>query len=65
MADKNHLAVKLRSAIDASGKTAYGLAKETGLGHRVIAKFLAGGDLRLDTASKLMSALGLEIRRKK
>lgn len=55
----------IRSAIVAAGKTAYALAKETGMNHRVIAKFLAGGDLRLDTAGKLMAVLGLEIRKRK
>ena len=59
------LAQTLRSAIDASGKSRYKLAEETGVPEGRINTFMRGKDLRLKNAGKLMAALGLEVTRKK
>jgi plasmid maintenance system antidote protein VapI len=58
------LADVLREAIRGSGKTAYAVAAESGVGHPVLSRFLSGQrGLNLDTADKLCRALGLELRR--
>ena len=60
------MADELRQAINDSGITHYRLAQETGVTAGVISRFMAGErDLRLETASKLADALGLELKLKK
>ena len=54
----------IRAAITASGKTNYALGKESGVAHQRIAAFMAGTDIRLETAKRLAHALGLTLRRK-
>ena len=43
-------------------KTAYRLGKDTGVDIAVIARAFAGGDLRCETASKCLGALGIKLR---
>jgi len=55
----------LRTAIHKSGKTVYRIAKESGVAHPIILRFLSGErDIRLETAEKLAHALGLELKQK-
>lgn len=56
---------QLRAAIDASGLTRYAIAKQCGIRESVLAKFMAGTDIRLATAAKVAAALGLELRQSK
>jgi transcriptional regulator with XRE-family HTH domain len=54
---------RLRTAIRKSGKTVYRVAKESGVTHPVILRFLTRErDIRLETAEKLARSLGLELR---
>jgi plasmid maintenance system antidote protein VapI len=56
------LSERLRSTIRKSGKPVYQLAKESGVAHPVIFRFLNGQrDIRLETADKLADALGLRL----
>lgn len=52
----------LREAIRDSGKTALELWMATGVSQPTITEFLRGKDMRLKTAEKLASYLGLELR---
>ena len=61
MGARMNLAKLLRAAIDRSGKSRYALAKETGVDESVINKFMGGTDIRLETAGKLMEAVGLKV----
>lgn len=63
----NHpdFAAIIRAAIVKSGKSQYALAKETEISQGRISEFMAGGGLRLDHASKLAHAVGLELRPKR
>jgi transcriptional regulator with XRE-family HTH domain len=57
------LCEQLREAIEDSGFTVYHIAKAAGVKHAVVARFLSGErDVRLETASKIADALGLELR---
>jgi plasmid maintenance system antidote protein VapI len=53
---------RLRDGIRRSGKTVYRLAKESGVAHPIILRFLSGErDIRLETADKLAAVLGLRL----
>ncbi len=53
---------RLRTTIRKSGKTIHGLAKESGVSHPVILRFMSGErDIRLETAEKLAATLGLRL----
>lgn len=56
------MADALRAAIRKCGKSANELAKETGVPQPTITRFLAGADMKLSTAEKLASRLGLRLR---
>jgi transcriptional regulator with XRE-family HTH domain len=59
---RESLPEKLRTAIRKSGKTVYRVAKESGVSHPVILRFMTGErDIRLETAEKLAAALGLHL----
>jgi len=62
-----NLAITLRAAILASGKTQYALARESGVAQQAISRFLAKPDatLELENGGKLLAALGFELRQKK
>lgn len=53
---------QLRAAIESSGLTRYAIAKQCGIRESVLAKFMAGTDIRLATAAKIANVLGLELR---
>jgi ribosome-binding protein aMBF1 (putative translation factor) len=53
---------QLRDAIRASGLTHYALAQRAGMTPTVIDKFMAGKDVRLETADRLAHALRLQLR---
>ncbi len=56
----------LRAAIQASGKSVNQLAKDSGVAHPVILRFLSKErDIRLQTADKLAECLGLKLKRGK
>jgi transcriptional regulator with XRE-family HTH domain len=60
-----NIAASLRQAIATSGKSKSQLAKESGVSHPVILRFLSGErDIRLATADKLAAAVGVEVIRK-
>lgn len=69
MADKkktpNALAIALRAAIEASGKSRYAIAKEADIDEQRVHQFMGGADLRLETASAIVTVLGLELRPKR
>lgn len=53
----------LREAIRSSGKSVYQLAKDSGVAHPIIFRFLSGErDIRLATADKLASVVGVKVR---
>jgi len=54
---------KLRTAIKEAGKSIYQVAKDSGVAHPVILRFVSGErDIRLETAEKLAESLGLELK---
>ena len=55
----------IRAAIDASKESRYALCLAAEVEQASVSRFMAGGDLKLSVASKLMTALGLEVRAKK
>ncbi len=55
------MAAKLREAIRKSGLSALALSKVTGVSQPTITEFLRGADMKLDTAQKLATYLGLEL----
>lgn len=59
------LAETLRNAIRKSGESANALAQATGVPQPTITRFLAGADMKLETASKIAVYLGLELKAKK
>ena len=59
---KHSLSRQLREIIDSRGLTAYALGQSSGVDPTVIGRFLADErDIRLGTADKLASALGLRL----
>lgn len=59
------LADSLRDAIRKSGISATALAEETGVPQPTITRFLAGADMKLETAGRLAAYLGMELKPKK
>ena len=54
---------RLRAAIKQTGKSIYQVAKDSGVAHPVILRFLSGErDIRLETAEKLAQSLNLELK---
>jgi hypothetical protein len=53
---------QLRAAIESSGLTRYAIAKQCGIRESVLAKFMAGTDIKMVTAAKVCVVLGLELR---
>lgn len=65
MARRDTISEALKRAIRDSGKSVYQLAKESGVSHPVLFRFLSGErDIRLATADKLAAALEIEVRRR-
>jgi len=63
--ESKYLENQLRKAIKQGGWTTYRLAKESGVHHSVIVRFLNNErDITFSTASKLVRALGLELKPK-
>lgn len=59
---KHTLSYQLREVIESRELTAYALGKEAGVDATVVGRFLSGErDLRLATADRLASALGLRL----
>ena len=55
------LSTQLKAAIKASDKSAYQIAKESGVDQMSISRFMSGTrDIRLETADKLASVVGLQ-----
>lgn len=60
--DEQMLTEDLRSAIVASGRSAYSLGIEADIRPEIITRFLLGQrDMRLDSASKIAAVLGLKL----
>jgi plasmid maintenance system antidote protein VapI len=56
------IADQLRQAIARSGKSRYRIAQESRVAEAVLSRFVNGErDLKLDTADKLCTALGLKV----
>lgn len=55
----------IRAAIAKSGKSQYALREETGISQGRIGAFIRGGSMRLEHASKIAAAVGLELRPKR
>jgi DNA-binding phage protein len=56
----NNLCEQLREAVAASGRTVYSIAKDAGIRHEVLARFLRRErDIRGETFAKVAAALGL------
>lgn len=59
---QNTLAEAIRAAMTASTLSRYALSQQTGIAQPVLGRFASGErDLTLETASKLLPALGLEL----
>jgi|GEM_PF-3889211 len=54
----------LRAAINASGKSATALAKETGISQPTISRFIGGADIKFSVAAKLAEHFGLDLQPK-
>lgn len=52
----------LRDAIRKCGESANALADKTGVPQPTITRFLAGADMKLETAGKLAAYLGLKLK---
>lgn len=65
MAKQTTIVDQLRSAIRDSGKTEYRIAKDAGIGPEQVGRFLAGSDIRISTAAKICTVLGLELRERR
>jgi plasmid maintenance system antidote protein VapI len=59
------LADSLRLAIRESGQSATALADKTGVPQPTITRFLAGADMKLETAGRIAKHLGLELKTRK
>ena len=61
--EERMLADDLKTAILASGRTNYDIAKEAGIGPEILGRFVSGArdDIRLNTAGKIAAALGLRL----
>jgi transcriptional regulator with XRE-family HTH domain len=54
----------IRQAVHASGKSAYAIARQSGVAQAVLSRFMTGErGISLQTAEKFCRALGLELRR--
>jgi predicted transcriptional regulator len=53
---------QLRAAINEDGRSAYELAKLAEIETDIVYRFMAGKDIRLATAAKLASVLGLTLK---
>jgi len=63
---KPDLTTALKQAIELSGLTHYAIAQRAGISESSLCRFATGErDITLDTASKLATALGAELRTKK
>ncbi len=63
--DSKYLENQIKKAIKQGGWTTYSLAKESGVHHSIIVRFLNGErSLSLPVASKLVKTLGLELKPK-
>src|SRR3954470_20201687 len=61
-AAQGSLSNRLREVIKNRGMTAYGLAKDADLDPGIVQRFLTGRrDIRLETADRLVAALGLKL----
>src|SRR3954453_10157561 len=61
-AAQGSLSNRLREIIRARGMTAYGLARDADLDPGIVQRFLTGRrDIRLETADRLVGALGLKL----
>src|SRR3954447_8621695 len=61
-AAQGSLSNRLREIIRARGMTAYGLARDADLDPGIVQRFLTGRrDIRLETADRLVAALGLKL----
>jgi predicted XRE-type DNA-binding protein len=58
----NKITAAIIAAIHEQEISQYQLAKLSGINQAQISRLLAGGDIRCDTADKLMSVLGLFVR---
>ena len=56
------LAKQLRAVIRRSGLTRHAISKRGGIPYAAVFEFVAGGDCRLRTASRILDAIGIEIR---
>ena len=56
------IAEQLKQAIERSGKSRYRISNESGIAQAVLSRFVNGErDLKLETADKLIAALGLQV----
>jgi transcriptional regulator with XRE-family HTH domain len=61
-ADPNDLATRLRDIIRGRRLTAYAVARDAGMDPGMVQRFLTGErDLRLESAAKICTALGLRL----
>lgn len=57
------LGQQLRQAFEATGISRFELARRAGISYAIIHRFAAGDrDIRLETASKIATVLGMELR---
>jgi hypothetical protein len=60
-----NLGESLRRAMDGSGETLYRIAKDSGVDYAIVHKFYhRERDMKLETASRIVEHLGLELRPK-
>ena len=60
------LTADIKKAIEKDGRSLYAIAKDAEVAYSVLHRFVSGDrTVNLDTASKIASALGLELRKKR
>lgn len=65
MKQKQSINDVIRQAIMDSGASQYAIGKRCGFSHRIVGRFLAGGNIRLDKVGQILEALNIRIELKK
>ena len=65
MTNKQDISNVVRRAVRDSGLSQYEIGKRCGFSHRIVGHFLSGKNTRLDTAGRILEAIGISIELKR